>query len=61
MHIGNTSEKEIKELDPRKAYKNLGIEENFDIQHYYYYYYYYYNRGGVWTGVLSEFMKRTKF
>jgi hypothetical protein len=33
MHIRNTFEKEIKELDPRKAYKYLGIEENFDIQH----------------------------
>ena len=32
MHIGNTFEKDIKELDPRKAYKYLGIEENFDIQ-----------------------------
>jgi hypothetical protein len=33
MHIGNTFENVIKELDPRKAYKYLGIEENFDIQH----------------------------
>jgi hypothetical protein len=33
MHIGNTIEKDIKKLDPRKAYKYLGIEENFDIQH----------------------------
>jgi hypothetical protein len=33
MYIGNTFENEIKELDPRKAYKYLGIEENFDIQH----------------------------
>jgi hypothetical protein len=33
MHIGNTSENDIKELDPRKAYKYLGIEEKFDIQH----------------------------
>jgi len=32
MHIGNTFEKDIKELDPRKAYKYLGIEESFDIQ-----------------------------
>ena len=31
MHIGNTFENDIKELDPRKAYKYLGIEENFDI------------------------------
>ena len=30
-HIGNTFENDIKELDPRKAYKYLGIEENFDI------------------------------
>ena len=33
MHIGNTFENHIKELDPRKAYKYLGIEESFDIQH----------------------------
>ena len=33
MHIGNTLENDIKEVDPRKAYKYLGIEENFDIQH----------------------------
>jgi len=33
MHIGNTYENDIKELDPRKAHKYLGIEENFDIQH----------------------------
>ena len=33
MHIGNTFENDIKELDPRKAYKYLGIEESFDIQH----------------------------
>ena len=33
MHTGNTFENDIKELDPRKAYKYLGIEENFDIQH----------------------------
>ena len=33
MHIGNTFENDIKGLDPRKAYKYLGIEENFDIQH----------------------------
>jgi hypothetical protein len=33
MHIGNTFENEIKELDPRKAYKYLCTEENFDIQH----------------------------
>ena len=33
MHIGNTFENNIKELDARKAYKYLGIEGNFDIQH----------------------------
>jgi len=33
MHIENTFENDIKELDPRKAYKYLGIEKNFDIQH----------------------------
>jgi hypothetical protein len=33
MHIGNTFENDIKELDPRKAYKYLGIEEHFDLQH----------------------------
>ena len=33
IHIGNTFENDIKELDPRKAYKYLGIEETFDIQH----------------------------
>jgi len=33
MHIGNTFENNIKELDPRKAYKYLGIDEHFDIQH----------------------------
>jgi len=32
MHIGSTFENNIKELDPRKAYKYLGIEESFDIQ-----------------------------
>ena len=33
MHLGSTFENDIKELDPRKAYKYLGIEESFDIQH----------------------------
>jgi len=33
MHIGSTFENDIKELDPRKAYKYLGTEESFDIQH----------------------------
>jgi hypothetical protein len=30
MHIGSTFENDIKELDPRKAYKYLGIEESYD-------------------------------
>ena len=33
MHVGDAFENDIKELDPRKAYKYLGMEENFDIQH----------------------------
>ena len=33
MHIESTFENDIKELDPRKAYKCLGIEESFDIQY----------------------------
>jgi hypothetical protein len=33
MHIGSTFENDIKEMDPRKAYKYLGIEQSFDIQH----------------------------
>ena len=33
IHIGSTFENDIKELDPRKAYKYLGIEESCDIQH----------------------------
>ena len=33
MHIGSIFENDIKELDPKKAYKYLGIEESFDIQH----------------------------
>jgi hypothetical protein len=33
MHIESTFENDIKEPDPRKAYKYLGIEENYDIQH----------------------------
>jgi hypothetical protein len=32
MIIGSTSENDIKELDPKEAYKYLGIEESFDIQ-----------------------------
>ena len=33
VHIESTFDNEIQELDPRKAYKCLGIEESFDIQH----------------------------
>jgi len=33
MHIGSTFENDSKELDPRKVYKYLGLEESFDIQH----------------------------
>ena len=33
MHVGSTFQNDIKELDPRKVYKYLGIEESFDIQH----------------------------
>jgi len=33
MHLGSTFENDIKELDPRKAYKYSGIEEGFDIEH----------------------------
>jgi len=33
MHIGSTFENDFKKLDPRKAYKYIGIEESFDIQH----------------------------
>ena len=33
MHTGSTFENDIKELDPRKPYEYLGIEESFDIQH----------------------------
>ena len=33
MHEIITFENDIKELDPRKVYKYLGIEESFDIQH----------------------------
>ena len=31
--VGSTFENDIKELCPRKAYKYIGIEESFDIQH----------------------------
>ena len=33
MRIGSIFENDIKELEPRKAYKYLGIDESFDIQH----------------------------
>jgi uncharacterized protein YnzC (UPF0291/DUF896 family) len=33
MHVRGTFEKDVKELDLRKAYKCLDIEENYDIQH----------------------------
>ena len=33
LHVGSTIDNDIKELDPRKVYKYLGIEESFDIQH----------------------------
>ena len=33
MHIRRIFENDIKELDPRKAYKHLGIEESFHVQH----------------------------
>jgi hypothetical protein len=33
MDIGSTFENDIKEMDPRKTYKYLGIEESFDILH----------------------------
>ena len=31
MYVGSSFENDIKELDPRKTYKYLGIEESFDI------------------------------
>jgi hypothetical protein len=33
MYVGSTFENDIKLLEPRKAYKYLGIEERFDKQH----------------------------
>jgi len=33
MQFGSSFENDIKELDPRKAYKYLGIEESFDIHY----------------------------
>jgi hypothetical protein len=32
-YVGNTFEKDGTELDPRKAYKYLGIKESHDTQH----------------------------
>ena len=31
IHVGSIFDKDIKELDPRKAYKYLCIEESLDI------------------------------
>ena len=31
MHVGSTFENDIKELDPRKAYKYLGTQDIYDI------------------------------
>jgi DNA topoisomerase VI subunit A len=33
QHIGNRMENKIKELEPMKAYKCLGVEENHNIEH----------------------------
>jgi hypothetical protein len=33
MHMGSTLENDIAELDPRKAYKYLGVEASYDTQH----------------------------
>jgi len=33
IHTGKIFENDIKELDPRKAYNYLDIEDSFDIQH----------------------------
>jgi len=33
IYVGKTFEKRIKEQDPREAYKYLGIEESYDMQH----------------------------
>jgi hypothetical protein len=32
-HIGNTVENKIKELEPMKAFKYMGVEENHNIEH----------------------------
>ena len=33
IYVRSTFENDIKELDPRKAYKYFGIEASFDIHH----------------------------
>jgi hypothetical protein len=33
QHIGNTMENEVKELEPMKACKYLGAEENHNIEY----------------------------
>jgi hypothetical protein len=33
QHIGNTKKNEVKESEPMKACKYLGVEENHNIQH----------------------------
>ena len=32
-YVGNTFEKDIKKLEPRKAYKYLRVEESHDVEH----------------------------
>jgi hypothetical protein len=32
-YVGSTFEKDIQELDPRKAYKYLGMKESHDVEH----------------------------
>jgi hypothetical protein len=32
-HVENTAENEIKELEKKKAYRYLGIDENHNIEH----------------------------
>jgi hypothetical protein len=32
-HVENTAENEIKELETKKEYRYLGIEENYNIEH----------------------------
>jgi hypothetical protein len=33
QHVGHTMESEIKEFEPMKAYKYLGVAENHNIEH----------------------------